>query len=203
MFKYAHKLKPVLLFKDMESDEIAKVLNCLSYYQREYDKNEFIILQGDELKEIGIIIEGEVIVTKDRPDGDYAIVDVLKKYDTFGEDIIYSGLKSSLYTLRAKKHTTIIYIDGKKISSDESTSCKYRSKVNLNMLRRLAEYSIFINTKMKYMGIKSLKKRVATFLLDEFERYKSNTFSIDMNREEMADFLNGTRPAVSKNINAV
>ena len=66
------------------------------------------------------------------------------------------------------------------------------------MLKRLAQNSIFVRKQLSYLGIVSLKKRVATFLIDMYEENKNCEFSIDMNREQMANFLNGTRPAVSK-----
>ena len=198
MEAYIENLKSVVLFNGMSSEDIMKVLRCLDYYEKSYEKGDFIILQGEAIKEIGIIVEGEILVNKDMPDGNYITVNVLKENQTFGEDIVYSGAGNSFYTLIAKKPTRVIYINGNKISSEESTSCKYRSRVNLNMLKRLAQNSVFINKQLNYLGIVSLKKRVATFLLDMYEENKSHEFLIDMNREQMSNFLNGTRPAVSK-----
>lgn len=198
METYIENLKSIILFNGMSSEDIAKVLKCLNYYERTYEKGEFVSLQGEAIDEIGIILEGEILVNKDMPDGNYITVNVLKENQTFGEDIVYSGIKNSFYTLIAKKSTRVIYINGNKISSEDSTNCKYRSKVNLNMLKRLAENSVFVNRQLNYLGIVSLKKRVATFLIDMYEETKSPEFLIDMNREQMSNFLNGTRPAVSK-----
>lgn len=196
--KYLKDLKSVLLFKSMDEKGIENVLKCLDAKIVSYKKGEYIYSQGEEFSNIGILIEGEAEVTKSHIDGNYSIINTLKKQDTFGEDIICSRTKYANFSIISTVDSKIIYIDGKNLISDESTECKYRSQVNLNMLRRIAEYSMYVNKKLEYSTIISLKKRVAKFLLDNYKNSCDSAFSIDMNREQMASYLNGTRPAVSK-----
>ena len=196
--RYLEKLRSVLLFESMNTEEIGKVLMCLNGRVKNYEKNEYIHVQGDTFSEIGIVIEGEARIVKEWIDGAYSDINHLKECDTFGEDIICSGSGCCPYSILAVASTVIIYIDGGKLVNPQSTQCQYRSQVNLNMLKRIAEYSMYLNKKVEYARIISLKKRVATFIYDIYESKNSDTFSIDMNREQMASYLNATRPAVSK-----
>lgn len=66
------------------------------------------------------------------------------------------------------------------------------------MLKRMAQYSVYVDRRMKYITILSLRKRVVMFLLDSQEEAKTEIFSIQFNREQMVDYLNGTRSAISK-----
>lgn len=196
--KYASQLQDVKLFEGMNNEEILTVLKCLNAYVKQYTKDSYIYMDGDCFEDIGIILEGRVLVNREYQNGNVMNMNVLKKNDTFGEDIICLSNSHAPYSLIANSQVNILYIKGKKLIEPESVKCEYRSRMNLNMLKRMAQYSVYVNTRMKYISILSLKKRVIMFLLDFQEENKRDTFSIKMNREEMADYLNGTRSAISR-----
>ena len=125
-------------------------------------------------------------------------MNILEDQDTFGEDVICLSNSYAPYSLIANTKTEILYIKGKKLIEPASIKCEYRSHVNLNMLKRMAEYSVYINKRMKYTNILTLKKRVIAFLLDYQDEAKVQEFSIGMNREEMAAYLNATRASISR-----
>ena len=196
--QYLKKLQSVLLFKSMDTGEIEKVLMCLNAQIKCYKKDEYIYVQGGPFREIGIILEGNIRIIKEWIDGTYSVIDNLNPYDTFGEDIICLGGSICPYSILTTADTVMINIDGSKLISPQSTECKYRSQVNLNMLKRIAEYSMYINKKVEYGRIISLKRRIATFIFDFYKSKNSKTFRIGMSREQMANYINATRPAVSK-----
>lgn len=196
--KYAALLKSVKLFDGMGTEEILKVLRCLKAYTREYTKGNYIYIQGNSFDEIGIILEGRVMVSREHQNGSALTINILEKNDTFGEDIVCLNDSHAPYSLIANAKTTILYIKGNRLIEPESTRCEYRSRVNLNMLKRMAEYSMYVNKRMKYISMLSLKKRIITLLLDYQEELGTDKFSIGMNREEMADYLNGTRVSISR-----
>lgn len=196
--QYITQLEQVELFTGMKQEEILKVLNCLNSYTREYAKGSYLYIQGDSFQDIGIILEGRVAVDRVYQNGDTLTIDILEKNDTFGEDIVCLNKEYAPYSLKANMKTKVLYINGKKLIDPESIRCEYRSRVNLNMLKRLAAYSMYVNKRMKYISILSLKKRVITFLLDHQEEGGKDAFNLKMNRNEMSDYLNGTRAAISK-----
>lgn len=196
--KYAEQLQSVKLFYGMNTEEIIKVLGCMKAYIRQYTKGSYIYMYGDSFEDIGIILNGRVLVNREYQNGSVLNINILEKNDTFGEDIICLSNSYAPYSLIANSKVEILYIKGKKLIEPESVRCEYRSRMNLNMLKRMAEYSVHVNKRMKYMSILSLKKRVIMFLLDCRDEGKTNEFSIGMNREEMSDYLNGTRSSISR-----
>lgn len=196
--KYVDALEQVQLFEGLKQEEILKVLNCLNAYTREYLKGSYIYMHGECFTDIGIILEGKVTVDSTYQNGSGLTLNILEQYDTFGEDVVCLNHGQAPYSLMAQTKTLVLYLDGEKLLDSASTKCEYRSRVNLNMLKRLARYSFYMNQRMKYMSILNLKKRVITFLLDHKEKAASTTFSIGMNREEMASYLNATRSAISR-----
>lgn len=196
--KYITQLKKVRLFEGMTEEEITRVLGCLNAHTCEYSKGSFIYLHGDQIHEIGIVLEGRASVTSSCQNGNVLTLHILDKNDSFGEEIICLEEGYAPYSLITNAKTKILFIDGKKLTDPLSIKCEYRSHVNLNMLKSLAEYNFRMNQRMKYISILNLKKRVATFLIDHEEKAQNTTFSIGMNREEMASYLNATRSAVSR-----
>lgn len=194
----ALRLDNVLLFDGLDIDSRVIALKCLKAYTVTYCVDELIWSQEDNFSQMGILLEGEVCLSQLRLDGCVSEISILSTNMTFGEDIICAGLNKLPYMIVASKETTIAYIDGPKLIDVNSVSCIYRSRLNLNMLKMIAMHSVNINKKVRYLNILSLKKRVATYLLNESDIAGKEKFNINMNREKMANYLNGTRPAISK-----
>lgn len=196
--KYVAQMQEVILFQGMKEEEIAKVLRCLNAHTRQYPKGSYIYMHGDHFEEIGIVLSGKITVDRAYQNSSVLTMDILEKNDTFGEDIVCLGKGQAPYSLRASTPSEVLYINGSKLTHPSSVKCEYRSHVILNMLKRVAEYSMYVNKRMKYLSILSLKKRVITLLLDHHQEAATDIFQIRMNREEMADYLNGTRSALCR-----
>ncbi len=196
--QYASAIEDVVLFEGLDSEARLKVMKCLNAFDRVFDEGEAVYMEGDAFNEIGIVLYGEICMMKVHTDGRLHEIGRVGKFETYGEDIICAGRSQAPYSLIATQKTRVVHVDGKKLVDHDSVHCKYRSHVNLNMLKRMAAYSVNINKKMEYMSILSLKKRVVTYLLDVSQEQGTVDFELSMNREEMARFLNATRPAISK-----
>ena len=65
MKKYLNILKNCKLFYNMSDEDIIRSLTCLRAVIKEYEKNEIIYLAGDKVSKIGIVLDGNALVTKD------------------------------------------------------------------------------------------------------------------------------------------
>jgi CRP-like cAMP-binding protein len=81
------------------------------------------------------------------------------------------------------------YCDGK---------CPWHRQLVLNMLKILSEKALILNKKLEYVSIKSMREKLGTYFLDQYRRNKSLTFMLPLNRNELADFLNVSRPSMSR-----
>jgi CRP/FNR family transcriptional regulator, dissimilatory nitrate respiration regulator len=68
----------------------------------------------------------------------------------------------------------------------------------MNMLKIIANRALFLNKKIDYLSKKSLRGKIAAFLLEEYQNTNLNTFVLPFNRNELADFLNVSRPGLSR-----
>ena len=66
------------------------------------------------------------------------------------------------------------------------------------MLRILSQKALYLNRKVEYLTIKSMRSKIASYLLEQTHIYNSHNFIIPMNKNELADFLNVSRPSMSR-----
>ncbi len=55
-----------------------------------------------------------------------------------------------------------------------------------------------LNRKVEYLSIKNMRGKICSYLLELSHIYKSGTFILPMNKNELADFLNVSRPSMSR-----
>ena len=63
----------------------------------------------------------------------------------------------------------------------------------MNMLGILSRKALTLNRQLIPVN-KSIRGRIACFLLEQYRKIGKTTFMLAMNRNEMADFLNVSRP---------
>ena len=64
----------------------------------------------------------------------------------------------------------------------------------------LGEKNYVLNHKIDLLMIKGMKEKLATFLLYEAKRHNSSRFDIDFNRNELAEYLNVSRPSMIREL---
>jgi CRP-like cAMP-binding protein len=70
--------------------------------------------------------------------------------------------------------------------------------LTLNMIKIISKKAINLNKTIEYLSVKSIRQKIAYYLLDQYKKTKSRNFMLDMNRNELSDFLNVTRPSLSR-----
>lgn len=195
---YIHQLKHAELFNNMSTKEILETLSHLSASLHTYQKDEIICNQGETFFKLGILLEGKAQTNKTYMTSDRIELNTLTISDSFGEDIVCADCLIMPYSLQALQDSTFLFIEGNSILNVNKQSSAYMSKFLTNMLRLIAKRSLSANTQVDYRRITSLKKRVSVFLLQQYRETGRYLFTIPLSRNEMANYLSVTRPALSK-----
>ncbi len=186
------------LFHGIEIDELSSLLYCLKPKIRMYKKNDFIKVAGDKFDSIGIILQGEATVNKENIAGNRVIVTILKPGDMFGETLVFSNQPSWIATVQAQKKCKVLFIKGESIVGECAKLCPWHKILIQNMLRIVSEKALVLNSKVEYLSITSVREKICTYLLEQYKKSGSSTFILPMNRKELAEFLNVSRPALSR-----
>jgi CRP-like cAMP-binding protein len=76
--------------------------------------------------------------------------------------------------------------------------CPWHGKLIENMLMMVSERALALSRKVEYLSIKSIRGKISTYLLERYKITGKTTFMLPVNRNELADFLNVSRPSLSR-----
>ena len=199
MFKeYINILMKTDLFNGIDEEDLITLLHCLQPKLYRYSKNDYIIMAGEEFLSIGMVVNGEVAVTKENAAGNRVIISILKSGNIFGEMVAFSKRLKWPVSVQAKEKCEIIFLEKGKIIGECQKTCSWHRKLIQNMLTLLSERALMLNKKVEYLSIKSIRGKISTFILEQYKKTGKTIFMIDMNRNDLADFLNVSRPSMSR-----
>jgi len=196
-------LKDCSLFRDMGEELIDKALICLGAFYRTVPKHGYLLDVGDVIREVGVIISGSAIIVTETANGGRTIIDKLLPGDVYGEAIVCSGISRSTNRILAVEECEVVKIGMENIIHANLTKCTIRSQIVENLLRLSANRCVSLNRKMDILSHKSVRERVLYYLSDEMERCNRCDFIIRFSRNELAEYLQLDRSALSRELGRI
>jgi len=196
--RWKRQLTDCPLFTGVGVEELNTMLNCLNPVIREYKKDECLTVVGTDFDGVGVILEGEVLVTKESVAGDRMIMLVLDEGEMFGEMAAFSEEKKWPATVIAQREGRVMFLPPEKIVGNCHRQCPSHRLLITNMLRIVSQRALLLNKKVEYLSIKSMRGKISAFLLEQYKRFEMTTFLLPLKRNELADFLNVARPSLSR-----
>lgn len=200
MNKYLHVLEKTSLFKGVDPSDLEHLMVCLGGFSKKYELGEYIIQLGQEVNHIGIILEGQAEVVKENIVGDRNIIAVLDPSHIFAEGIVCTTKRLSPVTVRTKTKAIVLFIPYEKVIITCGKSCGFHSQLIRNMLRVLGEKNYALNHKIDFLILKGMREKITLYLLEEARRSHSMAFNINLSRNDLAEYLNVSRSAMSREL---
>ncbi len=182
-------------------DTLDKLLPQLASRVVQFKQDDYIIFSGNTVKDIGIVLYGNIKVIKENINGNINIVSELSKGQIFAEAFLCAGIIISPVTVQATTDCEILFIDFERVHNEP--------KLISNMLRIIAQKSIMLSQKIEIMAGRTIREKLLLF----FNSYKVNETStenkisssivkviIPYNREELAHYLCVDRSAMSREL---
>ena len=190
------KLSP--LFNNISYDEFLKIEKCFSLKTIQYNKNDTVIMTGDEITSFGLVLSGSIKIQKEDFEGNTNLITNINVCETFGEVLSCAGIKQWPVTVTASEKSEILFIDFKKHITSCSSACSFHNQLIDNMLRLIATKNLFLNQKNEILSKRTTREKLMCFF--EFQRKDKNDFTIPFNREELASYLCVDRSAMSSEL---
>lgn len=187
------------LFDNVSSEMMDTVLSCLKAKTKKFQKNQTIVSEGEILSKIGIVLEGEVSVTRLDVTGNRTIVSRVEPFQIFGESFAYSNSAVSVSVV-ASSDCAITFIDAQSMLSSCKNSCAFHSTLISNLLKIVSQKNLLLNEKIEITSKRTTREKLLTFLLLESKKKRSKSFSIKYDRQELADYLEVDRSGLSQEI---
>ena len=140
MKKYLPVMKKTKLFTGVSESEILSMLSCLGARCQDYKKGEYVLSQGQSLKEIIVLAEGNLHIQKDDYWGNRSILNQVFPGDMLGEAYVGAEEGCVLNDVIAVEDSTVLFFDVKRIITTCSTACSFHAMVVQNLFSSISEF---------------------------------------------------------------
>lgn len=193
MKKYFELLKTIPLFKEIAHDDLETILICVGAKIKEISKGEIVLNIGDKPQYIGILLEGQLHISRNDYDGKRSIISAVSAGGIFAEALCCGGIAESPVIVCAEIDCVVMQIAFNRILRICTNACSFHATFIKNMLEILARKNLQLQNRMEIISLKSVRARVLQYL----SSFGKTEIIIPFNREQMADYLGVERSALS------
>lgn len=195
---YTDVLIKSALFNNIETDDLRAMLACLKPKIGKFQKNDLIAVAGEKFENMGIMLSGEAAVIKENAAGNRMMMAILQPGDLFGEVVVFSHKSVWPATIIVQKSCHAMFLSREKILGQCKNVCSWHRTIIENMLKLISDKTLMLNKQVEYLSMKSMREKISSFLIEQYEKAGDTTFILPMMRNELADFLNVSRPSMSR-----
>ena len=208
MNNYLPLLQNTTLFAGLSAAELSTLLSRLGASVRSYGKGEALVLAGEPSRRVGIVLSGELEAyrparprtPRPAPGGARIPIARVEPGGVFGDVLGGSSLSSPVTVLAAAPCEVLLLPYERLLLSDGSPA---HQRVVQNLVRTISDKYFSLSRRIDLLVMKSLRAKVAAYLLSEATRAHSLTFSIPFSRIQLADYLNCDRSALSRELSTM
>lgn len=187
------------MFRNITEEEYQDMASCRCIRTAEYKKDSVLFHAGDRTKEFGIVIFGEVHIENIDLWGNRVILHSLSANDAFAETYAFCNVPM-LVDVTAAQDSKILFLNiGALLLPEHHTKTWYFKLIN-NLLLLSTQKNLAWSNRIFCMTAKSIRAKVMTFLSAEARKHGNKEFSVPFDRQQMADYLNVERSALSKEL---
>ena len=185
------------LFYGLTAEEVRGMLTCLGTNVHRYAKGAYLLHAGDTSRAIGLVLSGEVHLTREDFWGNHDILTAVRQGETFGEASALLGDRPLLFGAVAAEPTEAVFFSVNRLLRVCSTGCGCQGLVLENLLAILSERNAAYERKCGHLSRRTTREKLLSFLSEQAAEHGAAEFTIPFNRQELADYLSVDRSAMS------
>ena len=186
-----------MLFRGMTEPEILSALDALHGEEKAYKKGSAVLRAGETTDRMGMVLSGSVTVESTDVWGNRTILSLLDGGRFFGE--VYALLPGEvlLVDVRVVRDCRILFLT---LSGMEENREPWAGKLLRNLLTISARKNLSLSGRSFHTAPKTVRGRVMAYLNTVALQRHSRAFAVPFDRQQMADYLNLDRTALSKEL---
>ena len=193
-------LQQTMLFKSMTEEEINAALLALHAEERRFQKGQAILSAGAVTERMGLVLEGSVTIESSDLWGSRSILSHVGRGHFFAETYALLENEPMLVDVIANEDCRILFFRIGGIQRLLQSMEPWKSKLTGNLLMISARKNLLLSGRSFHTAPKTIRERVMAYLNAVALRQGSREFSIPFDRQQLADYLNVERSALSKEL---
>ncbi|MCL1823505.1 MAG: Crp/Fnr family transcriptional regulator [Oscillospiraceae bacterium] len=191
------------IFSGIAPEDISELLHCIDAKRVDYAKDEFIIEEGGTFDDFIIFLSGHGRTLIWDMNGKVITYTLLTKGSVIGVMLAaIPGYKSPV-AVQAQDDVSVLLIPYNRITDHCKRACRRHEKLLHNYIYTISQIGLELQVRINCLLKPTIREKVLTFLKKLSHEQQSKTFSIPINRNEMAEYLNVERSALSRELSSM
>ena len=196
----AQQLQKTMLFRGLTDSEIAVALQVLEAHEKRYEKGETLLTAGSVTERMGLVLEGSVTIESNDAWGNRTIISHVGCGQVFAETYALLEIEPMLVDVMASEDCRILFLRSGRIQSLQNSPNPWALKYITNLLTISMHKNLILSGRSFHTAPKTIRGRVMAYLNSVSLQKGSREFDIPFDRQQLADYLNLERSALSKEL---
>ena len=131
--------------------------------------------------------------------GNRSILAVIQKDHIFAESYAFISEKLNVTAIAAEE-TVVLFLNAQSIITMCAQACHFHTQLIRNLLTISSSNNIHLSERILNTSSKTIRGRLISYLSQQAHKNDSKKFKIPLNRQELADYLNVDRSALSNEL---
>lgn len=187
------------LFKGCSAETIGTMADHLNFRTGRYQRGNIIFHSGKVITDIGLVLSGNVQIEHTDIWGNKGILGIVDAGGVFGEAYACTPKEPLLVDVTANTDCDILFVSVPGLFSP-CTACTMQSQVIQNLLIISAQKNLQLSWRSLHTAPKTIRGRLLSYFSRQISLQGSNKITIPFDRQQLADYLNLDRSALSKEL---
>ncbi len=190
----------VPLFEGIDRRDLDALLGCLKAYTRRYHPGEFILIDQDTIRHVGVVLCGTVHLLKEDHAGHRTLLTWLEEGDIFGGPYITRSDPLSDVSFYAAGSVEVLFLSLEHLIHPCKNDCIFHRHLAANAFRLLGEEYRLLLEKIEICTQGSLREKILSYLTMLSRRQGQKYITSPLSRSEMAAYLQANRSAMTREL---
>lgn len=187
------------LLRGLEESELQDMMEIHFTRQQTYEKNTVIFSAGSVVHEIGIVLSGSINIENNDLWGNKSILSNVSTGQVFAETYAFCH-EPMMVDAVAAEDCAVLFLDFNILMEESMVNRSWQKKLLKNILHVSMQKNLALSSRIFCTAPKTIRGRLLTYLSVQSMKAGSSTFDIPFNRQQLADYLNLDRSALSKEL---
>ena len=187
------------LFFFFSKEDISAIAKHLDFRTNRYRKGEVILSAGSIVTDIGLVLSGSVRIEHTDLWGNKSILGITPAGGVFAESYACIPNEPMLVDAAANEDCKILFVSVPKLFAPCPAS-RCQSRLIQNLLAISAGKNLLLSKRSLHTSPKTIRGRLLSYFSQEALAQESRKITIPFDRQQLADYLNLDRSALSKEL---
>ncbi|WP_434309409.1 Crp/Fnr family transcriptional regulator [Hominifimenecus sp. rT4P-3] len=187
------------LFRGCSEEDVQKMAKHLDFKTVCYKKGTTIYEEGNITTNIGLVLSGSVQIGHDDFWGNQSILSIVKAGGVFAEAYACIPEEPLMIRVAANENCEILFINVPKLFLP-CTACGVQNRLIQNLLTISAQKNLQLSKRSLHTSPKTIRGRLLSYFSQLISEQGSSKIVIPFDRQQLADYLNLDRSALSKEL---